>query len=118
MDKITADETKQIPRAEWEAWCDTFSSGNRGRVLRLEIVGGESGAETVATATPLVAIDYDPVGQGDDRIVSYGEEAGPSRHVIAAPVALWQGQDENGVIVCLDIDNAGGQKTIITLHRK
>ena len=114
MGKIAADETKQIPRARWEAWCDTFSSGNRGRMLRLEIVGGEVGAEAVAAATPLVAIDYDPAGQGDEMIVSYGEEADPSRHVIAAPVALWQGQDENGAVFGLEIDNAGGQKTIVT----
>ncbi len=56
-----------------------------------------------------------PAGKGGDMVVSYGEEADPSRHVIAAPVALWQGQDENGVVVGLEIEDAGGQKSIVTL---
>ncbi len=114
MSKIAADETKAIALERWEEWCDTFSSGNRGRLLRIDIVSDKIGAESMAADIPLVAIDYDPVGKGNDMVITYGEEADPSRHLIAAPVALWQGQDENGVVVGLEIEDVDGDHVIIT----
>ena len=68
-------------------------------------------------ATPLpMATDYDPAGKGNNFVISYGDEAAPSSHVIAKPVALWQAQDENGLVVSLEIEDAGGSRTIVTLN--
>jgi hypothetical protein len=36
--------------------------------------------------------------------------------VITKPVALWQAQDENGMVVSLDIEAEGGSRTVITLN--
>jgi len=104
-----------MPAEGWEAWCDTFTNGNRGRLLRIEIVGDEVGAEPLADGAGLVALDYDPAGKGKDFVISYGDEGAPSSHVIADPVALWQAQDENGLVVSLEIEDQRGGRTIVTL---
>jgi hypothetical protein len=46
---------------------------------------------------------------------SYGDEAAPSSHVVAGPVALWQAQDKNGLVVSLEIEAEDGSRTVITL---
>ena len=116
MANIASDETKRVPSERWEAWCDTFTNGNRGRLIRIEIVGDELGAEPLADGAALVALDYDPAGKGKDFVISYGDEAAPSRHLVADPVALWQAQDENGLVVSLDIEAEGGSRTIVALN--
>ncbi len=109
-------ETKKIPAGRWTEWNDTFTNGNRGRQIRIEIVSDELGDEPLANGAALVALDYDPAGKGNRFVISYGEEAAPSSHVMAKPVALWQGQDENGLIVSLEIETEDGSRTIVTLN--
>ena len=116
MANIASDETKRIPTERWEEWCDTFTNGNRGRLIRIEVVSDELGAEPLAHGAALVALDYDPAGKGNNFVISYGDEAAPSSHVIAKPVALWQAQDENGLVVSLEIEDEGGSRTIVTLN--
>ena len=115
MANIAPDETKRIPSERWEAWCGTFTNGNHGRLIRIEIVSDELGAEPLADGAALVAVDYDPAGKGNNFVISYGDEAAPSRHVVAGPVALWQAQDENGLVVSLEIEDERGGHTIVTL---
>jgi myo-inositol-hexaphosphate 3-phosphohydrolase len=115
MGKIASDETKEIPVERWEEWCDLFTNGNRGRLVGIEIVDDELGAQPLADDVELVAIDYDPAGKGNDFVLSYGDEGAPSRHIVAGPVALWQAQDRNGVVVSVEIQDVRGGRTIVTL---
>jgi hypothetical protein len=115
MSDHTPSTTRDIPADRWEAWCDTFTNGNRGRLIRIEIVGDELGAEPLVDGAVLVALDYDPAGKGNNFVISYGDEAAPSSHVVADPVALWQAQDENGLVVSLEIEDQRGGRTIVTL---
>ena len=89
MTNIASDETKKIPAKRWADWSATFTNGNRGRVLKIELVSDEMGAEPLADGAALVALDYDPAGKGNNFVISYGDEAVPSSHVIAGPTALW-----------------------------
>ena len=115
MTNIASDETKKIPAKRWADWSVTFTDGNRGRVLKIELVSDEAGAEPLVNGAPLVALDYDPAGKGSNFVFSYGDEAAPSSHVVAGPVALWQVQDENGLVVSLEIEAEDGSRTIITV---
>ena len=116
MSDHTPTTSKEIAAERWEAWCDTFTNGNRGRLVGIEMVSDELGAEPLAEGAPLVAIDYDPAGEGNNFVISYGDEAAPSRHVVAGPVAPWQAQDENGLVVSLDIEAEDGSRTIVMLN--
>ena len=59
MHSAAPDEMKHIPTSRWEAWCDTFANGNRGRLIRIEL-DEELGGEPLVAGAKLVAIDYDP----------------------------------------------------------
>jgi hypothetical protein len=115
MGRITSDETKAIPVERWGEWCDLFTNGNRGRLIGIEIVDSEMGAQTLADSVTLVAIDHDPAGKGNDFVISYGDEGAPTRHTVPGPVALWQAQDQNGVVVSLEIEDERGGRTIVML---
>jgi hypothetical protein len=108
MGKIASDETKEIAEERWGEWCDLFTNGNRGRLIGIEILDDESGAQNLADGVALVAIDHDPEGKGNDMVISYGDEEAPSHHTVAGPVALWQAQDRNGVVVSLEVENEHG----------
>lgn len=116
MDRIASDETKRIPVERWEAWCDSFTSGNRGRMLSIEVLDPELGSVQLADQVALVAIDYDPAAKGDDFVISYGDAATPSHHVISAPVALWQAQDAYGLVRALEIEDQRGRSVVISLY--
>jgi hypothetical protein len=113
--KIASDETKEISVERWGEWCDLFTNGNCGRLVGIETVDDELGTETLTTGVALVAVDCDPEGKGNDFVISFGDEEAPSRHTIAGPVALWQAQDRNGVVVSLEIEDERGGRTIVTL---
>ena len=116
MTNIASDETKKIPAKRWADWSVTFTDGNRGRLMKIELVSDELGAEPLVNCAALVALDYDPAGKGNNFVISYGDEAVPSSHVIAGPTALWQAQDENGLVVSLDIETEDGSRTIVMLN--
>lgn len=115
MPRIASDETKLIPSERWMGWFDTFTNGNRGRLISIEVVDDEAGDAAIVEDMELVAIDYDPVGKGNVFTISYGDDENPSRHSVENPTALWQGQDVNGVVVALEIESGDGTHTIITL---
>jgi hypothetical protein len=115
MRRIAPDETKRIPRERWEAWCDSFTNGNQGRLVDIEVIDAEMGPKPLAEHAVLVAIDYDPPDKGNDFVISYGDAASPFRHVILGPVTLWQAQDANGLVVSLEIEDQQGNRTILSL---
>jgi len=114
VSKIASDETKQIPLERWDEWCIAFTDGNRGRMVGIELSNVEFGAQPLTEEIALVAINYDPPDKGNNFVLSYGEEAAPSRHVIEGPVVLWQAQDKNGRVMALEIEDERGTSTIIT----
>ncbi len=116
MTNIASDETKKIPTERWANWSATFTNGNRGRLIKIELVGDEAGAEPLADGAALVALDYDPAGKGNNFVISYGDEAAPSSHVVTGPVTVWQAQDESGLVVSLDIEAEDGSHTIVTFN--
>ena len=104
---------KQIPPERWEEFCDTFTLGNRGRTVSIEIVGFEVGDQVLANSVPFSAIDFDTLYKGDAFILSYGSAAPLTTHSITVPAEVWQTQDENGVVVAFEIIDIDGRKTII-----
>lgn len=116
MGRIAADENKQIPMGRWEEWCDLFTNGNAGRPISVELVGNEEGAVRLADEVALVAIDYDPADKGNAMVISYGASSAPSSHTVNKPAELWQGQDENGLVVALEIVTDSGDSVAILLN--
>ena len=86
-----------------------------GRRVNIETL---SSAEDwkVASQAPLLAIDYDPVGKGDDVVISLGRDSLAASHVVPAPQELWEAQDENGKVVAVQIVDKAGGKTLLSFE--
>ena len=108
-------QTTAIDQARWGEALSLFTNGNAGRRVSIETIDAASDLPIVSKA-PLLAIDYDPVGKGNDLVISLGRGTISASHIVAAPAQIWQAQDENGKVTGLEIVGAGGMKTILTLE--
>lgn len=106
---------KQIPQENWLEFFDTFTDGNRGRHIAIELLNSELGDEELIKDAPLFSISYDPVKKGNDIMIETGGSAPSYAHTIDAPTEVWTGQDANGVVVALRITSRDTQ-TIVTLQ--
>ena len=106
-------QTKQIDRGRWSDFLRMFSNGNRGRLMAIEIADMADGEQPLADAAPLLAIDFDPAGKGDDLVITTGRDEIDSTHKISAPLEIWESQDDNGKVMALEIIDRSGSKTII-----
>ena len=113
LDKIKIN--RQIPKQEWLEFFDTFTNGNCGRKIAIEIVDREFGDEQLIQEAPLFGITYDPVGKGNDITISTGRDEASYSHRINAPKEVWTGQDENGVVLAIKITDGQGNQSIMTL---
>jgi len=105
----------QVPQEEWKNFFVTFSNGNRGRQLSLEILDPEVGNPGAMNQGKLMAVDYDPVGKGNDIVVTTGVDEIGYSHTIEAPVEVWKAQHDNGQIGALEIIDEKNVKTILSL---
>jgi hypothetical protein len=104
----------QVPREDWKDFFVTFSNGNRGRVLSLEVLDSEFGDSGQVKQGNLLAVDYDPVGKGNDIVVTTGVDEVDYSHTIEAPVEVWKAQHESGEVAALEIIDQNNVKTILS----
>lgn len=104
---------KQISPDRWVEFFDQFTNGNRGRLIKLEIVTQESGNLIPIQNAPLWSLVYDPVNKGNDLIIATGKSEVTYSHTILAPKTVWEAQDQNGKVVALEIVDQSGTQTIL-----
>ncbi len=107
--------TTQIPQDQWQDFLVKLSNGNRGRALSLETFDSASGDQSATRQGKLMAVDYDPIGKGNDIVVTTGVDEIDYSHTINAPVELWQAQHDSGEVGALEIIDQNGVKTILSL---
>jgi hypothetical protein len=105
----------EIPREEWKDFFVTFSNGNRGRMLSLEVFDSESGDSRKVKQGKLLAVDYDPVDKGNDIVVTTGVDEIDYAHTMKAPVEVWKAQQDSGEVAALEIVDQNNLKTILSL---
>lgn len=106
-------QTKKVDKDRWPDWVSTFSNGNRGRRIAIEVADLAGGDQSLTGAAPLYAIDYDPVGKGDDLVITTGQDEIDYAHKISAPAEIWESQNDNGKVEALEVVNSEGAKTIV-----
>ena len=104
----------QIAQVEWQVFFVLFSNGNRNRPLTIEVIDLQSGTTGQAKQGPLMAIDYDPVGKGNDIVVTTGTNEIDYSHTIQTPVEVWQEQLESGEVGALQIVDQNNVKTVLS----
>jgi hypothetical protein len=105
----------QVQQSEWQEFFVNFTNGNRGRQTTIEIFDRESGSTGQARQGPLMAVNYDPVGKGNDVIITTGIDEIEYSHTISAPVEVWQEQNDDGSVAALQIVDHNQVKTIVSL---
>lgn len=106
---------RQVSQQDWIGFCETFSNGNRGRGVTLEVVGGPEGYEGQSKQGKLIAVDYDPPKNGNHIVVTTGTDDIAYSHNVDAPVELWVVQKDDGEVNAVEIIDDNGLKTILTL---
>jgi len=107
-------QTKKLGQECWQEYLGMFSSGNRGRMITIELADISVGNQSLVDLVPLLAIDYDPENKGDDLVITTGMDAVEYTHRISAPGEIWEFQDDNGKVTALEIIERKGAKTIVT----
>jgi len=97
---------KQIEPNEWQDRLQTFTSGNRGRIAALD-----TGGKRLAEDLPLVSVDYDPPGKGNDLMISFEGYT----HTVDDPEQLFLIEESNGVVSALEIVAFNGVITHLRL---
>ncbi len=109
---------REIAREDWQAYFEGFSRGEPDYLARMEVLGGELGAETEADGVHLAAITYD---RKDDIVVigldgTADDVAEDVEHVIDKPVKITVDEPGNGEIA-FEIEDAEGTRTVLRLDR-
>lgn len=106
---------RQIDREEWPGFFVAFSNGNRGRSIIVKVEDPSLGISRLDDGVPLLGVDYDPVGKGDDIVVSIGRESVDWTHTINAPVSVFELQDESGNVMQLIVVDKSSTTTRVIL---
>jgi hypothetical protein len=105
----------QIPRGDWSDFLTTFTNGNRGRSLTIELLDPETGSSGQARQGPLMAVDFDTPGKGNAIVITTGVHEMDYSHAVHNPVELWKAQHDNGEVLALEIIDGEGTKTVLSL---
>jgi len=98
----------------WPDFCVTFSNGNRGRLLRIEVHQDDQGDNQVVGSGPLLGVAFDPLGKGNDIVVTTGREVEEYTHRIPAPIEVHELQTNVGQVTMLEIIDQNNTKTTLS----
>ncbi len=110
-------DSVQIAQESWPKFFDAFSAGNQGRSVGIKVVDEKAGEERITEAAPLLAVDYDPAGKGNDIVIATGVDTLDYTHTIIAPTEVWDEEDEDGNVTTLEIIDQSGGKTVVRVNR-
>ena len=99
--------TKQIEKSEWQERLQTFTSGNRGRKAAIAAEG-----MTLVENNPFVTVVYDPVGKGNDLVISVENFT----HAVSAPTELYIEENDKGIVTSLKVVDQNGKFTFLRFY--
>ncbi len=108
--------SKSIPQEQWSKFFDQFSFDHLGRQIEIEIIDSELGDQSLIKNAPLLAIIYDRPGKGDNLAIEVGKDEMTYGHSIDSPKEISTGENSNGEVVVIQIEDASGRETLIKLN--
>jgi hypothetical protein len=99
---------KQLPIDEWQQWLQTFTSGNAGRKVAIAAEG-----MTLVENKAFRDLEYDPVGKGNDLVITVGYGDETYWHTVNAPVEIYEHQENNGQVSTLEILDQNGKAVFL-----
>ena len=109
-------QTRQIPRSEWPAFLNSFSSRHQGWLMNLEVFGPEIGAQVEGTALLLQGLTNERDEMNGNRItIMAGANAhNHLTHSITRPAEISLEQSNSGDDAVLSIKAEDGIRTLLT----
>lgn len=101
---------KKLPNEEWQERIQLFVSGNTGRKVAIAVQG-----MTIVENKSLRDIEYDPIGKGNDLIITLGYSEELYTHTVSVPSELILHEENNGVVSTLEIIDQNGEVTFLRL---
>jgi hypothetical protein len=99
---------RQLPRNEWQSYCDRVSKGLEGKRAEIEVAALSLGNQVAAAWLPIIGITYDP----KDDIVEVALEG--LDHLVQRPRNLAVEEEEGG-LASLAITDGEGRSHIVKL---
>jgi hypothetical protein len=110
-------QTREIQPDQWVGFLDGLSRDLRGESVSVQFVDPELGYQIEMRQIPLVGVSADLRAGGGPRIeVMVGSEGfDHTTHSVFDPKVIRVEQDEQGKPQVLEIESAGGRKTLVFL---
>ena len=109
-------QTRQIPKSEWPAFLNSFSSRHQGWLVNLEVFGPDIGAQVEGTRLMLEGLTGEwNEPKGNTIAIMAGEK--PDDHVthsISRPTEISIEKTDSGEDAVLSIKGEDGTRTLIT----
>jgi len=114
-------QRKHIDQDQWSDFLSQVTTGNRGRRISLDVIGGarvspESREDLAPVAigltdAPFLSLEYDPVNKGNAIIISSGVDEVAYEHPVEGPAELTANLDPDGRLDSLEILDQNGART-------
>jgi Family of unknown function (DUF5335) len=104
---------RQVPRAEWLRFFEGFTRRHQGWLATVRVIDVRLGAQVEAKDLPLEGIVVDPEGRGPISILLGSGRDANVEHPVERPEQVWVEMTEEGAEAALEIESAGGTKTIL-----
>ena len=111
-----APHTFEIPRPDWTSVLNALSTAHEGRLVSLEIVSLQLGAQPAVITLPLVGMTFGPTNGGAIMITVGSDHGDRLTHVIQAPQRVALERTEVGLELALAIESGDGATAILRFH--
>jgi hypothetical protein len=112
-----ATTTTEIPKQEWQPFCDGFSQAYTGWRTTIEVMGKDLGDQQVARDEPFQGISFDTAGTGAGNMeIGVGEKPDHfATHFVDHPRHMRVADTRAGTEVDMEIEAADGTKYLLHL---
>lgn len=104
---------RQVPHAEWLPFFEAFTRRHQGWLATVRVIDPKLGAQVEARDLPLEGIVVDAGSKGPISILLGKGTQSNIEHPVDRPEQVWVEMTEEGAEAALEIESAGGIKTIL-----
>ena len=109
-------QTREIPKSEWPAFLNSFSSRHEGWTVDVEVFGPDIGAQVEGTGLVLQGLtdDWDQMKRNTIVIMAGNRRDDHVTHSISGPTEISLERTDSGMDAALSITGEDGTKTLLT----
>jgi len=109
-------QTREIPRSEWPAFINSFSSRHQGWVVDVEVFGPDIGAQVEGKGLVLQGVtdEWDEMSRNSIVIMAGNRRDDHVTHSINHPTEISLEKTDSGMDAALSVMGEDGTRTLLT----